>query len=176
MKFSPKPSDACFTTSINSFGKILVTKVNPTKSKVVVTSSVCDQGEELQFQIQLYSSTGIPIIDENVSVHLKDRGQILKSVHCSIGTPSSTFTGKWVPDEPLQLFWIVVSNGIELETLEGMIEVKATETQQGTMLLWFRVYRKKINFTLCKRLVLHTNQFDILFEKNQLFFFANGLK
>lgn len=139
MTFSPKPSDACFTTSINSFGKILVTKVNPTKSKVVVTSSVCDQGEELQFQIQLYSSTGIPIIDENVGVHLKNRGKILKSVHCSIGTSSSTFTGKWVPDEPLKLSWIVVSNGIELETLEGMIEVKATETQQGIMLLWFRV-------------------------------------
>lgn len=135
-KFSPKPSDACFTTSINGFGKILATKVNPTKSKVVVTSPVCDQGQEVQFQIQLYSSTGIPIVEENVSVHLKNRGKILKSVQCAIGTSSSTFTGKWVPDRPLQLSWIVVSNEIELESLEGTIEVKATKIERG--IVYFR--------------------------------------
>lgn len=80
LKFFPKPSDACFTASINSFGKILVTKVNPTKSKAVVSPPICYQGEEVHFQIQLYSSNAIPIVDENVSVHLKNRGKIMKSV------------------------------------------------------------------------------------------------
>lgn len=136
MKFSPKPSDACFTTSINSFGKILVTKVNPTKSKAVVSPPVCYQGEEVHFQIQLYSSNAIPIVDENVSVHLKNGGKITKSVQCSSGTSSTTFTGIWVPDIALQFSWIVVSNEIELETLEGRIEVKATKIERG--IVYFR--------------------------------------
>lgn len=142
MKFSPKPSDACFTTSINSFGKILVTKVNPTKSKAVVSPPVCYQGEEVHFQIQLYSSNAIPIVDENVSVHLKNRGKIMKSVQCSSGTSSTTFTGIWVPDKALQFSWFVVSNEIELETLEGTIEVKATKTACG--IVYFYILEKKL--------------------------------
>lgn len=145
IKFSPEPSDVCFTTSINNFGKILVTKVSPKKSKVDVSSPVCDQGQEVQFKIQLFSSTGLPVVDESVCVHLKQKGKILKSILCAIDSSSSSFTGIWTPDKPLQLFWIVwivASNEIELDTLKGVLKIKDTRKKipYGIVFLFFYSY------------------------------------
>lgn len=107
IKFSPEPSDICFTTSINNFGKILVTKVSPKKSKVDVSSPVCDQGQEVRFEIKLFSSTGSPVVDESVSVNLKQKeGKLLKSIQCTFHPPSSSFTGIWTPEKTLHLFWL----------------------------------------------------------------------
>lgn len=137
IKFSPEPSNICFTTSINNFGKILVTKVSPKKSKVDVSSPVCDQGQEVRFEIKLFSSTGSPVVNESVSVNLKQKeGKLLKSIQCTFHPPSSSFTGIWTPEKPLHLFWVVVSNGIVLETLRGMIKVKSTKTEHGIVYLY----------------------------------------
>lgn len=130
IKFYPKPSDVAFITSISSFGKILVTKVSRTKSKVVIPQ-FCDLGKEVQIQIELYSSTGKPVVDENVCVYLKHDGKIFKTIKCEIGNSSPCFTGIWIPNKSLQLSWIVVSNGIELDTLEGVIDVKATTARKN---------------------------------------------
>lgn len=125
MKFVVKPSDACFTTSINNYGKILATKVSAKDSKVII-SPVCDFGKETQFQIQLFSSTGKPILDEKVCVYLKHDNKKSKTIQCVYGKFSPCYIGIWIPDELRQLSWTIVSNGIELETLEGVIDVKAT--------------------------------------------------
>lgn len=44
-----------------------------------------------------------------------------------MGKFSPWYIGIWIPDEPCQLSWTIFSNGIKLDTLEGVIKVKAAE-------------------------------------------------
>lgn len=129
-KFVVKPSDVSFITSINSYGKILATKVSAKESKVII-SPVCEKGKETQFKIQLFSSTGKAIVDEKICVYLKHDKHILKTVQCVMGKCSPCYIGIWIPDQPCQLSWTIFSNGIKLDTLEGVIEVKDTERKNN---------------------------------------------
>lgn len=127
MTLSSQLSEDCFETALNSLGKLSVSKVDSSKSKVVVTHSVCEVGQQIQFQIQLFSSTGISIVDENVSAHLKLNGITFKILKCAFDAVSSSFTGYWVPDKQLKISWIVVSNDIEFRNLNGVIDVRKTD-------------------------------------------------
>lgn len=47
MAFSSHLSDSSYATAVNSLGKLSVSKVCPTKSKIVVTPAVCHVGQEM---------------------------------------------------------------------------------------------------------------------------------
>lgn len=67
------------------------------------------------------------IVDEDVSVSLKLNGKSFEFINCAIETSSSSFIGLWVPDKSMKISWIVVSNEIELQTLNGVININQTE-------------------------------------------------
>lgn len=127
MTFSSKSLDFWFETAVNSLGKLSVSNAYSPKSKVVVTPAVCYVGQQIQFKIQLFSSTGNLIVDEDVSVCLKLNGESFEFINCAFETSSSSFTGLWVPDKSMKISWIVVSNEIELQTLKGVIDINQTE-------------------------------------------------
>lgn len=122
MKYSTQ-SMLTFETAVNSLGSLSVSKAIPSKSKVVVKPAFCNKGQEVQFQVQLFSSTGNLIVDEDVGVCLMVNGNIFKIIKCAIDESFSSFIGIWVPDKPMKLSWIVVSNGITLATLNGVLDV-----------------------------------------------------
>lgn len=101
-----------------------MSKVYSPKCTVVVIPPVCYVGQQIQFQIQLFSSTGKLIVEEDVSVSLKVNGKTYQLLKCAFETSSSSFTGIWIPDKPMKISWIVVSNDIELQTLNGVINVR----------------------------------------------------
>lgn len=101
----------------------MVSKAISSKSKVVVKPAFCNKGQEVQFQVQLFSSTGNLIVDEDVGVCLMVNGNIFKIIKCAIDESLSSFIGIWVSDKPMKLSWIVVSNGITLATLNGVLDV-----------------------------------------------------
>lgn len=128
MTFSSQSSDSCFETAVNSLGKLSVSNTYSPKSKVVVSPAVCYVGEHIQFKIQLFSSTGNLIVDEDVNVCLKLNGKSFEFINCAFDIPFSSFTGLWVPDMELKIFWVVVSNDIELRTLHGVINNRKRRT------------------------------------------------
>lgn len=128
MTFSSQSLDSCFETAVNSLGKLSVSNVYMPECKVVVTPAVCYVGQQIQFKIQLFSSTGNLIVDEDVSVCLKLNGKSFEFINCAFETSSSSFTGFWVPDKSMKISWIVVSNDIELQTLNGVFDIRKTDT------------------------------------------------
>lgn len=112
-----------FETAVNSLGSLSVSKAISSKSKVVVKPAFCNKGQEVQFKVQMFSSTGNLIVDEDVGVCLMVNGNIFKIIKCAIDESFSSFIGIWVPDKPMKLSWIVVSNGITLATLNGVLDV-----------------------------------------------------
>lgn len=122
MKYSTQ-SMLTFETAVNSLGSLSVSKAISSKSKVVVKPAFCNKGQEVKFQVQLFSSTGNLIVDEDVGVCLMVNGNIFKIIKCAIDESFSSFIGIWVPDKPMKLSWIVVSNGITLATLNGVLDV-----------------------------------------------------
>lgn len=127
MTFSSQLPESCFETAVNNLGKLSVSKVYSPKSTVVVSPPVCYVGQQIQFEIQLFSSTGNLIVDEIVNVSLEVSGKTYKSLKCEFETSSSSFTGIWVPYKPMKISWIVFSNDIELQTLNGVFEVRKTD-------------------------------------------------
>lgn len=127
MTFSSQSLDSCFETTLNSLGKMSVSNVYMPKCKVVVTPAVCYVGQQIQFKIQLFSSTGNLIVDEDVSVCIKLNRKSFEFINCVFETSSSSFTGLWVPDKSMKISWIVVSNDIELQTLNGVIDIRKTD-------------------------------------------------
>lgn len=127
MTFSSQSLDSCFETAVNSLGKLSVSNVYMPECKVVVTPAVCYVGEQIQFKIQLFSSTGNLIVDEDVSVCLKLNGKSFVIINCAFETSSSSFTGFWIPDKSMKISWIVVSNDIELQTLNGVLDIRKTD-------------------------------------------------
>lgn len=127
MTFSSQSLDSCFETAVNSLGKLSVSNVYMPECKVVVTPAVFYVGEQIQFKIQLFSSTGNLIVDEDVSVCLKLNGKSFVIINCAFETSSSSFTGFWIPDKSMKISWIVVSNDIELQTLNGVLDIRKTD-------------------------------------------------
>lgn len=127
MTFSSQLPESCFETAVNNLGKLSVSKVYSPKSTVVVSPPVCYVGQQIQFEIQLFSSTGNLIVDENVSISLKVSGKTYQSLKCEFETSSSSFIGIWVPYKALKISWIIFSNDIELQTLNGVIDVRKTD-------------------------------------------------
>lgn len=124
MSFSSQFSDSCFETAVKSLGKLSVSKVCSSNSKVVVTPPICYIGQQIQFKIQLFSSAGTLIVDENVTVCLKLNAKSSEILNCAFETSSSSYTGMWVPDKSMKISWNVVSNDVELRTLNGVIDVR----------------------------------------------------
>lgn len=58
---------------------------------------------------------------------LKHEKNILRTIQCVIGKSSFGYIGIWIPDQPRQLSWTIFSNGIKLDTLEGVIDVKSKD-------------------------------------------------
>lgn len=122
MKFFTQP-EFSFKTAVSNIGKLSVSKAISSKSKVEVKPAFCNVGQEVQFQVQLFSSTGNFVVDEDVSVCLMVNRNIFKNIKCAIDESISSFIGLWVPGEPMKLSWIVVSNGITLTTLNGVLDL-----------------------------------------------------
>lgn len=122
MKFFTEP-EFSFKTAVSNIGKLSVSKAISLKSKVEVKPAFCNVGQEVQFQVQLFSSTGNLVVDEDVSVCLMVNRNIFKNIKCAIDESISSFIGLWVPGEPMKLSWIVVSNDITLTTLNGVLDV-----------------------------------------------------
>lgn len=124
-----------FKTAVNSIGKLSVSKAISSKSKVEVKPAICNKGQEVQFQVQFFSSTGNLIVDEDVNVCLVVNGNIFKIIKCAIDESFSSFIGIWVPGKPMKLSWFVVSNGITLTTLSGVLDVnKPNESILGRII------------------------------------------
>lgn len=124
-----------FKTAVNSIGKLSVSKAISSKSKVEVKPTICNKGQEVQIQVQLFSSTGNLIVDEDVNVCLVVNGNIFKIIKCAIDESFSSFIGIWVPGKPMKLSWFVVSNGITLATLSGVLDVnKPNESILGRII------------------------------------------
>lgn len=127
VSFSSPLPESCFETAVDNLGKLSVSKVYSPNSTVVVSPPVSYVGQQIQFEIQLFSSTGNLIVDENVSVSLKVNGKTCQLLKCAFDTSASSFTGIWVPDKPIKTSWIVVSNDVDLQTLNGVIDVRKPE-------------------------------------------------
>lgn len=124
--FSSQSPESYFETAVNDLGKLSVSKVYSPKSKVVVTPQICNIGQQIQFKIQLFSSTGNLIVDEDVNVRLIFNGETFELIKCPFEALSSSFTGVWVPHKSMKISWIVVSNDIEFQNLNGIIDVQKT--------------------------------------------------
>ena len=124
MKFLKEPPITSHLTTVNSLGKLSVSKAISTQSTAVFTPSIVEEHQQVQFDIQLLSSQGKPTVDEDVSVRLDRNGKPLTVIPCVLNKPSTNFLGSWIPEEPMQLTWTVVSNGIRMETLGGILNVK----------------------------------------------------
>lgn len=141
MAFSSRQSDSSYATAVNSLGKLSVSKVCQSKSKIVVTPPICHVGKEMQFKIRLFSSTGNLIVDENVNICLKTNGKMLQFLNCAFESSSSSFTGIWIPEKPMKICWTVVSNDIEHKTLNGIINVTEIDTRiAGTCSIWHLIH------------------------------------
>lgn len=159
MTFSSQLPESCFETAVNNLGKLSVSKVYSPKSTVVVSPPVCYVGQQIQFEIQLFSSTGNLIVDENVSISLKVSGKTYQSLKCEFETSSSSFIGIWVPYKALKISWIIFSNDIELQTLNGVIDVRKTDVSiTGNMSSYSvididKIFLFKCNLTLYSCLI-----------------------
>lgn len=141
MAFSSRQSDSSYATAVNSLGKLSVSKVCQSKSKIVVTPPISHVGKEMQFKIRLFSSTGNLIVDENVNICLKTNGKMLQFLNCAFESSSSSFTGIWIPEKPMKICWTVVSNDIEHKTLNGIINVTEIDTRiAGTCSIWHLIH------------------------------------
>lgn len=123
MTFSSQVRESRFETAVNNLGKLSVSKVYSPKSTVVVSPQVCYVGQQVEYRIQLFSSTGNLIVDEDVSVSLKVNGKTYQLLKCTFETSSSSFIGIWIPFKSMKISWIVVSNDIELQSLNGVLNV-----------------------------------------------------
>ena len=124
IKFLKEPPITSHLTTMNSLGKLSVSKAISTQSTAVITPSIVEEHQQVQFDIQLLSSQGKPTVEEDVSVCLDRNGKPLTVIPCVLNKPSTNFLGSWIPEEPMQLTWTVVSNGIRMETLGGILNVK----------------------------------------------------
>ncbi|XP_078336705.1 uncharacterized protein LOC144626467 isoform X2 [Crassostrea virginica] len=132
IKFLKEPPITSHLTTMNSLGKLSVSKAISTQSTAVITPSVIEEHQQVQFDIQLLSSQGKPTVEEDVSVCLDRNGKPLTVIPCVLNKPSTNFLGSWIPEEPMQLTWIVVSNGIRMETLRGILNVKKKTQKLST--------------------------------------------
>ena len=137
IEFSKEPSMTSVITIVNDFGKLSISKAISSKSSAVIKPSVCEVHQQVQFVIKLLSLLEKPIIDEDVSVRLELKEKTFTVLPCVFDKLSTSFIGSWVPDEPLTLDWIVFSNGIKLETLSGILDIKRTDakTKQSNVFL-----------------------------------------
>ena len=133
IKFLKEPSITSHLTTVKSLGKLSVSKAISTQSTAVIIPSIVEEQQEVQFDIQLLSSQGKPVVDEDVSVCLERNGKPLTVIPCVLNKPSSNFLGSWIPEEQIQLSWIVVSNGIRMETLGGILNVKKKTQKLSTV-------------------------------------------
>ena len=151
IQFFPEPSVFSFQSIVNNLGKLSMSKAISTKSKVSVTPSIYEVQQKVQFQIQLFSSLGKPIVDEDVYVYLELDGKTFKYLQCFIDLSSSSFIGCWIPDTPMKLTWIAVSNGIKMETLKGELHVRYPAAQaKSKVLADFFILYKFYNFHTCQ--------------------------
>ena len=126
MKFSRKPSITSYETYVHRLGKLLSSDAISSRSNVVITPLVCEVHQSVQFQIKLLSSIGKEIVDEKVNVFIELNGKVVTNIQCAV-EKSSFYTGCWIPDEAKQFAWTVVSNGIQMETLHGILDVQTTD-------------------------------------------------
>ena len=137
IKFFPEPSVTSFTSTVNNIGKLSVSKAISSKSTISVTPSMYEVQRKVKFQIQLFSSCGKPVVDEDVYVYLELDGKSFMCLQCFMDQSSSSFTGCWVPDKPMELTWIVVSNGIKMETLKGELHIRYPSAQTRSKISLF---------------------------------------
>ena len=130
INFFSEPTITFFESSVNSFGKLSVSKAISSKSKASVTPSIYEVQRKVQFQIQLFSFLGTPIVDEDVNVCLELEGKSFINLHCFFDHSSSSFVGSWIPDTPMKVTWTAVSNGIKMETLKGELHVRCPAAQE----------------------------------------------
>ena len=133
VKFLKEPPITFYLKTVNSLGKLSVSKAISNQSTAVITPSIVEEHQQVQFDIQLLSSQGKPTVDEDVSVCLERNGKPLAVIPCVLNKPSTNFLGSWIPEEPMQLTWIVLSNGIRMETLEGILDVKKKTQKPSTV-------------------------------------------
>ena len=135
MKFLKEPpiTSHQHVTTVNRLGKLSVSKAVSSHSTAIITPSIIEEQQQVQFEIQLLSSRGKPIVDEDVSVCVERNGKLITCIRCVLNKPSKTFLGSWIPEEPMQLNWRVVSNGIRMETLEGILNVKQKTQKVNTV-------------------------------------------
>ena len=138
IKFVPEPSVA---STVKNLGKLSVSKAISSKSNVSVTPiHMYEVQQKVQFQIKLFSSLGTPIVDEDVYVCLQLDGKTFKYLQCFIDHASSSFIGCWIPDKPVKLTWIVLTNGIKMETLKGDLHIRYPAAQTKSKISSFSSY------------------------------------
>ena len=133
MKFEKEPPITSHLTTINSLGKLSVSTAVSLQSTAIITPSIVEEQQQVQFEVQLLSSQGKPVVDEDVSVCLEHNGKLISYILCVLNKQATTFIGSWIPEEPMQLNWRVVSNGIRMETLEGILDVKQKTQKESTV-------------------------------------------
>ena len=135
MKFEKEPQITSHLTTINSLGKLSVSTAISSQSTAIITPSIVEEHQQVQFEVQLLSSQGKPVVDE---VCLERNGKPLTVIPCVLNKHAATFIGSWIPEEPMQLNWRVVSNGIRMETLEGILDIKQKTQKVNTV--FFKIY------------------------------------
>lgn len=82
------------------------------------------------------------IDNEDVSVNLKFNGKFFEFINCVFEIFFFLFIGFWVLDKLMKIFWNIVSNDIEFQILNGVIDIRKIDMSIiGNILLFLVINR-----------------------------------